>query len=109
MSIVNGRGLTVGAGNSGSGLGLLSLEGGLLKGEMRSSVKEALGARFGLCDGARLVTRGLSARFTGGGGPIVCLAAPSRRSSPDLRGGGGSGADGLFRCSNGVCGRLNAR
>lgn len=81
-----------------------------MKGDTRSSVCDVLGTRLGLCDGARLPICGLSTRLTGGGGLIDCLNDPSRRSSPDLLGGGGSGADGDFRNSNrGVCGLLKTR
>jgi hypothetical protein len=80
-------------GGRGSSLGLLSLLGGVLKGEALSLRGCTFaGASSPLCPrkDCLLGIFGFSARLTDGG-PIDNFEAASRRSSADLRGGGGSG------------------
>jgi hypothetical protein len=94
--VVTGPFPNIGPGE-GPSSGLLPLLGGVLNGEAFSSNNSRFaGVR---AEGSTLLPRtdclldimGFSARLTWGGGPFEFLAEASRRSSPDLRGGGGSG------------------
>lgn len=118
-----GRVGRLGGGESSSGLALrlLSLFGGLLKGELSGATRGCAGAScaFSVRKAGFVPIRGagisgFSARLTGGGGGLAGGVdwSRSRRSSAERRGGGGDGGcDGVRRGERrdsrlGVCGRL---